>query len=281
MIRLLRRAVPFVLAAGCCLASPVLAQDVAAQGSPSVATEQVASPRGACAGRLGPSRVLAVAPAGLKVGTKQFPETLPLKDGEIVLTFDDGPFPATTPKVLKALADECVHATFFVVGRNAAAHPALVKRIVAEGHTLGHHSMTHPMTLADLPFDKAVADIERGFAADDKAAYGAAGSRPRVPFFRFPGFASSPQLLDYLARRGVAVFGADFWASDWNPMTPQQELQLVLERLDHARRGIVLFHDTRAQTAAMLPAFLRALRERGYKVVQVVPAGEVAAAPAR
>ncbi len=73
-----------------------------------------------------------------------------------------------------------------------------MKRILAEGHTLGHHSMTHPMTLADLPFDKAVADIEHGLAADEKAAYGSAGAKPRVPFFRFPGFGSSPALLEYL-----------------------------------------------------------------------------------
>ena len=68
------------------------------------------------------------------------------------------------------------------------------------------------------------------------------------------------------------VWGADLWASDWNRMTPDQELQLVLARLEQARGGIVLFHDTKAQTAAMLPAFLRALKARGYHVVHVVAA---------
>lgn len=231
-----------------------------------------------CADKLGTERVLAVDPAGLQVGTKHFPQTLPLRDGEVVLTFDDGPQPGTTPAVLKALADQCVRATFFVVGRNAAAHPALLKSILAGGHTLGHHSMTHPMTLADLPYDKAVADIERGFAADDKAAYGSVGAKPRVPFFRFPGFGSSPELLGYLAKRGVGVFGADLWASDWNTMKPEVELKLVLERLDHARRGILLLHDTRSQTAKMLPALLVALKAHGYRIVHIVPAGQVAAA---
>ncbi|MBS7540861.1 polysaccharide deacetylase family protein [Ancylobacter lacus] len=235
-----------------------------------------------CAGKLGTSRTLAVdASGGLHVGTKHFPDTLALEDGEVVLTFDDGPFPATTPKVLKALADECVKATFFVIGRNAAAHPALLKRELAEGHTVGHHSMTHPMTLADIPYDKAVADIEQGLRADEKAAYGTVAARPRVPFFRFPGFGSSPELLAYLDRRGIAVFGADLWASDWDKQTPEHQLALVMERLDHARKGIILFHDTRAQTVAMLPAFLQKLKEGGYRVVHVAPATAVAAAPAQ
>lgn len=232
-----------------------------------------------CTGKLGTARTLAVDPQGLQVGTKHFPQTLALAEREVVLTFDDGPLPGTTPQVLKALADQCVKASFFVVGQNAAAHPALMKRILAEGHTLAHHSMTHPMTLADIPYDKAVANIEAGFAADDKAAYGHAGSKPRVAFFRFPGFGSSPELLAYLDKRGVGVFGADLWASDWEPMTPEVELKLVMERLEHAGRGIILFHDTRAQTAKMMPAFLAALKQHGYSVVHVVPTGEVAAGP--
>lgn len=233
-----------------------------------------------CTGKLGTSRVLEVNPTGLQVGTKHFPQTLDLADKEVVLTFDDGPHPGTTPAVLKALARECVHATFFTIGRNAAAHPDLVRRILAEGHTLGHHSMTHPMTLADIPYDKAVADIEKGIRADDKAAYGSAGARPRVPFFRFPGFGSTPALLDYLKQRGIGVFGADFWAGDWNPMTPEEQLHLVMARLEHEHRGIILFHDTRDQTARMLPLFLAALREKGYRVVHVVPPPvQTAAAP--
>lgn len=231
-----------------------------------------------CEGRLGTARVLVVDPNHLEVGTKQFPQTLDLADGEVVLTFDDGPRPGTTSAVLKALAQECTRATFFVIGRNATAHPALLKQILAGGHTLAHHSQTHPMTLADLPFDKAVADIEKGFSADDKAAYGSAGAQPRVPFFRFPGFASTPDLLAYLDTRGVGVFGADLWAGDWNPMTPEQQLKLLMQRLDRQRRGIILLHDTRDQTARMMPAFLAELRQKGYRVVHIVPAGPTTAA---
>ncbi|MFT0861060.1 polysaccharide deacetylase family protein [Ancylobacter sp. G4_0304] len=231
-----------------------------------------------CEGKLGTSRVMEVDPRGLQVGTKHFPQTLDLAEGEVVLTFDDGPFPATTPAALKALREACVQATFFVVGRNSAAHPDLLRRIIKEGHTVGHHSQTHPMTLADLPYDKAVADIEKGIASDEKAAYGTAGAHPRVPFFRFPGFGSSPELLDYMKTRGIGVFGADLWAGDWVQMTPEVQLHLVMERLAHAKRGIILFHDTRAQTVKMLPAFFAALQAGGYKVVHIVPAATATAA---
>ncbi|MFG1290163.1 polysaccharide deacetylase family protein [Xanthobacter versatilis] len=228
-----------------------------------------------CPGRadaLGTARVLELDPKGVRVGTKSFPATLPLAPKEVVLTFDDGPWPRTTAAVLDALKAECVHATFFLIGENAKARPELVRRALAEGHTIAHHTMTHPAaTLAKIPFAAAVKEIESGIVADEKAAYGASGPAPRVPFFRFPGFASTPELLTYLDGKGIAVFGADFWASDWNVMTPEAELDLVLKRLDAAGGGIVLFHDTKSYTAAMIPGFLRALAERGYKVVHVVP----------
>lgn len=240
------------------------------------AAPSVAAPAACGPDALGTARVLAVAPEGLRVGTKHFPTTLPLAPKEVVLTFDDGPWPATTPRVLDALARECVQASFFLLGRNASAHPGLVKREVAEGHTVAHHTFAHPL-LDRMKPDAALAEIERGMAAVDTAAYGRAGAMPVTPFFRFPGFASSPLLLDRLAARGIAVFGADFWASDWNPMRPEEQLALVLARLDAAGSGIVLFHDTKTQTAAMLPAFLRALKARGYRVVHVVPAAGAAA----
>jgi peptidoglycan/xylan/chitin deacetylase (PgdA/CDA1 family) len=226
---------------------------------------------------LGTERVLAVSAATTpRVGVKQFPATLPLAPKEVVLTFDDGPWPGPTAKVLDALRHECVRATFFLLGRNAAANPALARRELAEGHTVAHHTFAHPL-LSHMTLAAADAEINRGIAAVDAAVYGQSGAKPRTPFFRFPGFAASPALLDRMAARGLMVFGADFWASDWNPMSPAQELQLTLQRLDAAGRGIVLFHDTKSQTAAMLPAFLRALKARGYRVVHVVPTPGTAA----
>lgn len=206
-----------------------------------------------------------------RVGRKHFPETLPLRDKELVLTFDDGPWPTTTPKVLVALKAECVRATFFLLGRNTDAHPQIARRALTEGHSLGHHTYSHPL-LNGMPLDKAEAEINRGISRDELAVNGTSRTDPTTPFFRFPGFASSQPLLDRLQDRGIVVFGADVWASDWLTMTPEAELELLLARIAHVGRGIVLLHDTKAQTANMLPALLRELKKRGYRIVHVVPA---------
>jgi peptidoglycan/xylan/chitin deacetylase (PgdA/CDA1 family) len=167
-------------------------------------------------GTLGTSRVLAVDAATTpRVGLKSFPQTLPLDDHEVVLTFDDGPWPATTSRVLAALAHECVHATFFLIGRSASERPDLVRRIEAEGHTIGHHTWKHP-SLKRMTLSAATEQIEHGIAADEMALHGVATRIPSTPFFRFPGFESTPAILDLLQSRGIVVFGADLWASDWN-----------------------------------------------------------------
>ena len=220
---------------------------------------------------LGTSRVIAVDAATYpRVGLKSFPQSLPLRDKEVVLTFDDGPWPPTTKKVLAALAQECVQATFFLIGKPASEHPDIVKLIEAAGHTIGHHSWSHP-DLAHMPESDAINQIDRGIAADEKALHGTATTTPSTPFFRFPGFQSTPALLDLMQSRGITVFGADLWASDWQEMSPKQELELLTRRLKEARKGIILLHDPKAHTAAMLPAFLRYLRENDYHVVHVVP----------
>src|ERR1700730_1103221 len=222
---------------------------------------------------LGAARTLEVGTSGgLQVGLKTYPRSLALDDREIVLTFDDGPAAQTTPKVLDALAKECVKATFFLVGRNAKALPALVKREIAEGHTVGHHTFSHPAaTLRGLSESAAQEEILRGFEADDKAAYGTASGAPKVRFFRFPGFADTPALIAWLSAKNIAVFGTDLWVSDWQSMTPETELTLILSRLDKEQRGILLLHDTKQQTAAMLPDLLQELKKRGYKIVNIVP----------
>ncbi len=238
-----------------------------ALGSPASAA---AARAGQCPrpGTLGTSRTLAVdARTTPRVGLKSFPQTLRLADHEVVLTFDDGPWPPTTSRVLAALSQECVRATFFLIGRSASARPDLVRRIAAEGHSVGTHTWSHP-SLKRIKPDAAVAQIDRGISAVEMALHGKATTPPQTPFFRFPGFEATPATLDLLQSRGIVVFGADFWASDWNKMTPNQELQLITGRLDAAGRGIILFHDTKVQTAAMMPAFLRYLRDHGYHVVQ-------------
>jgi peptidoglycan/xylan/chitin deacetylase (PgdA/CDA1 family) len=223
-------------------------------------------------GTLGTSRILSVdAATNPRVGLKNFPQTLPLEDHEVVLTFDDGPWPPTTPRVLAALAQECVRATFFLIGKPASEHPELVRRVAAEGHTIGHHTWLH-RSLMRIPASETREEIDRGIAADETALHGVATTTPSTPFFRFPGFETTPATLELLQSRGVVVFGTDLWASDWNPMTPSHELKLLTDRLKAAGKGIILLHDPKAQTAAMLPAFLRYLRDNHYRVVHLVAA---------
>lgn len=221
---------------------------------------------------LGTSRVLAVdAKAYARVGLKSFRQTLPLADHEVVLTFDDGPSPPNTQKVLAALAQECVRATFFLVGKSSAEFPELVRRIAAGSHTVAHHSWSHPM-MSQISFEQAKEDIDRGIAADEMALNGTSTKTPSTPFFRFPYFDSTPAMLDLLQSRRIVVFGADLWAADWENVTSEQELKQLTEQLEMTRKGIILLHDAQARTAAMMPAFLRYLHDNGYRIVHLVPA---------
>jgi peptidoglycan/xylan/chitin deacetylase (PgdA/CDA1 family) len=221
---------------------------------------------------------------GLEVGLKTYPQTIPLADHEVILTFDDGPDSVNTPKILDALAAECVRATFFEIGRNADALPQIARREVLDGHTVAHHTWSHPQpTLRYLPGGDAAAraDILRGMISVEKAAYGRdfGGGEPNepkdlkleAPFFRFPGFADTPDLRSWFAANDVGIFGVDLWASDWIKMTPEEELKLVMGRLDrNGHRGMLLMHDNHPWTAAMVPMLLSELKAKGYKVVHMV-----------
>jgi peptidoglycan-N-acetylglucosamine deacetylase len=215
---------------------------------------------------LGTSRTLHVSgQGGPRFGRKTYPASLPLVDGEVILTFDDGPLPATTNAILDALARENVKATFFMIGRNALANPQTVRRVAGAGHTLANHTLNHPWTMRQRSTQNGVQEIVQG----EDAIQQAVGHRI-APFFRFPGFADTPPLLAELARRNNVVWGADIWASDWKSMSPETQLQLVMARLVRQRKGILLFHDIKQQTAAMLPGFLRALKVGGFRVVHAM-----------
>ena len=232
---------------------------------------------------LGTSRVVEVGTeGGLMVGLKSYPFAIPLADHEVILTFDDGPAATTTPQVLKALSDECVKATFFVVGRNVEAMPELARRELALGHTIAHHTYTHPQpTLRNMSAAAARADILKGMATVEHVLYGQdfapgeptdiAQIKLHTPFFRFPGFADTADLRQWFAQNNIGVFGVDLWASDWITMTPDEELALIMGRLEKVGRGQLLFHDNHQWTASMMPGFLRELKKRGYRVVHMTP----------
>jgi peptidoglycan-N-acetylglucosamine deacetylase len=232
--------------------------------------------------KLGTSRIVEVGTeGGLAIGFKTYPKEIPLADHEVILTFDDGPEAATTPKVLDALAAECVRVTFFDIGRKVEATPELARREAVDGHNVAHHTYTHPQpTLRYMGDREARADILRGMIAVERAAYGAdfsagepkdlTGLKLHAPFFRFPGFADTPDLKAWFAANNVGIFSTDLWASDWIEMTPQVELNLIMARLEAVKRGMILLHDNHQWTADMLPRFLRELKLRGYHVVHVV-----------
>jgi hypothetical protein len=159
-----------------------------------------------CAGQpdaLGTSRIIAVDPAGIRrVGTMQYPDTLPLRDHEIVLTFDDGPRPPHTARILDALRAECVKATFFMLGNMAKAHADLLQRAYTEGHTIATHSQRHRV----LGQRATAAEVERDFESGAELVAAALGDRKAVaPFYRFPGLGRSPTLEQ---RRAASWYGA-------------------------------------------------------------------------
>jgi peptidoglycan/xylan/chitin deacetylase (PgdA/CDA1 family) len=226
-----------------------------------------------CNGRtdaLGVSRVIAVDPLEhRRVGTMQYPETLPLADHEVVLTFDDGPSPRYTDRILAALADECVKATFFMVGEMAQLFPEEARKVKAGGHTIGTHSFEHPYTFGRMSEVKADAEIDKGI----QAVAGALGSLDEVaPFFRVPGLLTSKSTEAALASRKLMTWSVDFTADDWKGISSAEIEKRAISRIEDKGRGILLLHDIHEQTVAALPNILGELKRRGYKIVQVVPA---------
>jgi peptidoglycan-N-acetylglucosamine deacetylase len=132
---------------------------------------------------LGTTRVLAIDPREYpRVGAMDHAVALPLSDKEVVLTFDDGPVPRYSNQILDILAAQCVKATFFLVGEMARAHPSTVRRIFAEGHTIGTHSEDHPVRFGKLPPPLVEWEIDKGIL-DVGSALG--DHRQVAPFFVF------------------------------------------------------------------------------------------------
>ena len=219
---------------------------------------------------LGTSRVLTIDPAEYrKVGAMDHAAELPLSDKEVVLTFDDGPVPRYSNQVLDVLAAQCVKATFFLVGEMARLHPATVRRIFAEGHTIGTHSEDHPLPFGKLPASLVEWEIDKGIL-DVSIALG--DHRQVAPFFRVPGLAHSDVIDNELAARQLVVFSSDTVADDWHHnISAKKIISLAMKRLEARGKGILLLHDIHAATAAALPGLLNELKQQGFHVVHVVP----------
>ena len=223
---------------------------------------------------LGTSRVVAISPNEFSsVGTMQYKQTLPLNDHEVVITFDDGPLSPYTDIILKILASQCVRANYFLIGQMAHNYPYLVRRIYNAGHTVGTHTLDHPLALNHLPLPLVEHEVDGGIAAVE-AAIG--DPKAVAPFFRIPGLSRSDAIDNFLASQSLITWSADVVADDWfRRITPQQIVQRAIQRLDAKGRGILLLHDIHPATALALPSLLKELKEHGYKVVHVVPAAEL------
>jgi peptidoglycan/xylan/chitin deacetylase (PgdA/CDA1 family) len=227
---------------------------------------------------IGTSRVIAIDPADYqRVGTLNYQQTLPLDDHEVVLTFDDGPLPPKTTEVLDILASQCVKATFFLVGEMAKAYPAVVRRIHDEGHTIGSHSQDHPLRFDRISDEKVRWEIDAGID-NVSAALGDGGGL--APFFRIPGFGRTDVVESELAARSLVVFSTDTVADDWHRhISPSQIIARAMSRLEAKGKGMLLLHDIHPWTVAALPGLLKALKDKGFRIVQVVPSATVPPGP--
>ena len=175
-----------------------------------------------------------------------------------------GRLPAETP-----LADECLQATFFMVGRQARASPALAWQVRAAGHTIGTHTQNHP--LHRMAPNRAAYEIDTGIAS---VAAALGSQRALAPFFRFPGLFRTTEAEQHLQARGLMSWSVDADSYDWKKISPSHMLSHTLAELDKRRGGILLMHDVRPKTALTLPTLLAEIKARGYRVVHVVPTGQ-------
>jgi peptidoglycan/xylan/chitin deacetylase (PgdA/CDA1 family) len=255
--------------------APTAAPTVASQSpAPKPAPAATSIPQCNNPNALGLSRVVQIdTTGGPAFGTEHFKQYDFLRDKEVVLTFDDGPWPENTPAVIKALTDNCAKATFFEIGEHATWRPDITKMVISAGMTVGSHTWSHK-DLAKNPYAKDVEqaknEIEMGVSAVAMAAGG-----PIAPFFRFPDLQQPPDLITYLGTRNIATFSTDIDSFDFKIHKPDDVIKSVMTKLQKNGKGIVLMHDFQKGTGEALPQLLAQLKANGYKLVHMVPAGSV------
>lgn len=211
---------------------------------------------------------------GPRYGHQQYKENDFLSDGEVVLTFDDGPSSIHTPRVLRALEEHCTKATFFMVGSRALAESRLVKDVARRGHTIGTHTWSHA-NLRAIGAPRSKDEIEMGISGVQRAL-----GQSIAPFFRFPYLADSRAMQAHLQSRNIAMFSIDADAYDYKTLNPAEVHKAIIAQVTAKRKGIILFHDIQPATAAALNGLLADLKKRGFRVVHVVPAAPGTSTPA-
>ncbi|MEZ2145741.1 polysaccharide deacetylase family protein [Bradyrhizobium sp. DN5] len=247
----------------------IAAKPAAAAPAPAPGPAMPVQQKQACANpnALGVARVVEIdTTGGPGFGFEHFKQFDFLTEKEVVLTFDDGPWPVNTPAVLKALADECTKGLFFSVGKHATYHPEILRQVLAQGHTVGTHTWSHVNLNSKKMTEQQVKDeVEKGFSAVRFAL----GTNP-APFFRFPQLQHNPAMVTYFGTRNVAMFSTDIDSFDFRKgATPEKIVETVMTRLDKLGKGIILMHDFQKHTGEALPALLARLKAGGYKVVQM------------
>jgi peptidoglycan-N-acetylglucosamine deacetylase len=197
-----------------------------------------------------------------------------LEPKEVVLTFDDGPQKFHTEAVLAALANHCTKAIFFSIGKMALGYPEIIRRVASDGHTVGTHTWSHVNLRKRKTPAEAVDEIERGMSAVTRAV-----GKPISPFFRYPELADSPDTLSHLQSRNISMFSTDIDSFDFKLRSPELMVKNIVDKLDKRGKGIVLMHDIQPTTAKAVPLLLVALKERGYKIVQMKAKSELKTLP--
>jgi peptidoglycan/xylan/chitin deacetylase (PgdA/CDA1 family) len=243
-------------------AAPAPAQSASANPMPKVAPIQCSNPNA-----LGIARVVEIdTTGGPGFGFEHFKSHDFLRDHEVVLTFDDGPWLNNTPMVLKALADQCVRATFFPIGKHTTYYPEILKEVAAAGHTIGSHTWSHKdlEKLSKKSVEEAKTEVELGISA----VHAVIGAQT-APFFRFPALRHPPEIVTYMGDRNIAIFSADFDSFDFKMHKPEQVIKSVMDKLAKHGKGIILMHDFQQATAHALPELLARLKAGGFKVVHL------------
>ncbi len=253
--------------------APAPAAPAAAATPPAPAPQPVSCPGNPDA--LGVSRTVQIdTTGGPGFGFEHFKQHDFLKPGEVVLTFDDGPWLGHTPAVLAALAHHCTKALFFPIGKHATYYPEILRQVAAAGHTIGSHTWSH-VDLSKKSPDEAKAEIEKGISAVAWALEGVHAA----PFFRFPALKHPPEMVTYLGERNIGIFSTDIDSFDFKMRKPDQVIKSVLDKLKKEGKGIILMHDFQRPTAEAIGTLLDQLKANGYKVVFVTAKDTVKTLP--
>lgn len=186
---------------------------------------------------------------------------VPVSGNYIAITFDDGPHPQNTPRLLDMLAQRNIKATFYVIGRSVDLHPGVLRRTVAEGHEIGNHSHTHRL-LSKLSNAEVRQEMQRCQDAIGRAA----GVRPRTMRPPYGGLLQSQRELVH-DEFGYPTILWSVDPLDWKRPGPSVVTSRILSGTNAG--GIVLAHDLHSQTVDAMPATLDGLLKRGFKFVTV------------